>query len=58
MELCIIEGKFSKIQGAGFWPDRGDLMVVDKGEKDCNEEFCKFHETNMFVSKRLNLFVV
>ena len=33
-------------------------MVVDKGEKDCNAEFSKFYENNMFASKRLNLFVV
>ncbi len=33
-------------------------MVVNKGGKDCNVEFCKYHENNVFESKRLNLFVV
>jgi len=56
--LNVIEEKFDKIQGADIRPARGDLWIVDQGEKGCNAEFCKFIENNMFASKRLNLFVV
>ena len=50
--------KFDEIQGARFLTDWVDLLVVDWGQKMCNEEVRKFYKTNMFASKRLNLFVV